>query len=381
MRILILNWRSIKDPLAGGAELATFEHAKRWVKSHNATVYWLSPKYKKNLHYELIEGVNFVYIGLHLNRNILHLLYRFPLFYLLVFVKYFQKYRNNVDVVIDQVHGLPYLTPLFVKEPIIVHVNEIAGDIWDKMYKFPVNKVGKFLEKLIFKPYIWKKTTFVSISESTKKDILSLGIRETNIKVVYCGVSMEVLESPSHKEEKFTVIFLNRLVKMKGIERAIEIVSLARNSISEIQFWIVGHGEPDYVQKLQGQVKMLKLDSQTKFWGFVTDEEKINLLSRAHVLINASYKEGWGLVNIEANCNGTPVVAFEVPGNIESVLNGQSGYLAADNNLQEMADLFVKVKNEPGLSLSSLEFAKRFDWEKVSEEYYSILKSSIDANT
>ncbi|HEX9007683.1 MAG TPA: hypothetical protein VF837_00280, partial [Patescibacteria group bacterium] len=120
MKILILNWRSIKDPLQGGAELATFEFAKRWTRDYQAEITWLSPVYDKNIKEETIDGIKFKYIGSSLNRNLFTLVISFPIFYFLVFWTYLTKFKNHVDVVIDQVHGIPYLTPLYVKEKIIV---------------------------------------------------------------------------------------------------------------------------------------------------------------------------------------------------------------------------------------------------------------------
>ena len=85
MKVLILNWRALKDPLSGGAELATFEHAKRWVKNHGAKVTWLCPRYKgcSQEAQETLEGVEFKYIGVPLTRNVVSLFVAFPLFYFL----------------------------------------------------------------------------------------------------------------------------------------------------------------------------------------------------------------------------------------------------------------------------------------------------------
>lgn len=370
MKILILNWRSIKDPLAGGAEVATFEHARRWVKNHNAEITWLSPIYDKSIKEETIDGINFKYIGLPLNRSLLQLFFTFPYFYFLVFLNYMTKYRSKIDVVIDQVHGFPYLTPLYVKEKILVYVHEVAGDIWDRMYPFPINLIGKLIEKLIFKPY--KNTKFVTVSNGTKNDLINLGIPSSNIEVIYNGVSVPILDKPQKKEENFTIIFLNRLVKMKGIERAIEIVSRVKKDIPNLQFWIVGKGEENYIKYLEDKIKNLELEENTKFWGFVSEETKIDLLTKAQVLINTSYKEGWGLVNIEANARGTPVIAYKVEGNIESIKDGVSGYLAENENLNDFAIKIIKAKDNKRLQQTSIEFAKNFDWGKVANSYYRL---------
>src|SRR5258708_30926270 len=60
------------------------------------------------------------------------------------------------------------------------------------------------------------------------------------------------------------------------------------------------------------------------YFGFVTQQKKFELLARAHILINPSLLEGWGLVNIEANAIETPVVAYNSPWLLDSVNDGVS---------------------------------------------------------
>ena len=126
MKILILNWRSIKDPLAGGAELVTLEYAKRWVKRHQAKVTWISAPYNNKIRQETIDGINFEYVGLPLQRDkTLRMLVLFPIFYLLVFIRYLKEYKNKVDIIVDESHGFPFLSNLYSKEKVILYLSLI----------------------------------------------------------------------------------------------------------------------------------------------------------------------------------------------------------------------------------------------------------------
>ena len=370
MRILILNWRSLMDPLAGGAERATFENAKRWVKNHKAEVTWLSPRYsdKRN---EIIDGIRFIYVGLPLTRNLFQLIYRFPLFYFLVFWTYMTKFRGRVDVVIDEVHGLPYLTPLYVKEKIVVYIHEVAGEIWDLMYPFPINKIGRFFEKLFFLPY--KKIEFIG-APMVSRELPSVGISNNKIHTVNYGVSAPLLSKIPKKNTYLTVIYLNRLVKMKGPERAIDVFLLVYKMDKNAKLFIVGSGEESYVNQLKKKVEKLGLKNNVKFYGFVDGNRKFDLLSQAHVLINASYKEGWGLVNIEANRVGTPVVSFNVKGNSDSVVDGKSGFLFESNQNEEMAKKIINIKDDHNLFVKSMKYSSQFDWDLVSNIFYEKIK-------
>ena len=109
MKILIINWRSISDPLKGGAEVVTFEHAKRWTSEHNAKVTWIAAKHNQNLNEETIEGVEFKYLGRELQRDkTLDMLISFPYFYYLVYKTYQNEFKGKIDLIIDETHGIPF---------------------------------------------------------------------------------------------------------------------------------------------------------------------------------------------------------------------------------------------------------------------------------
>ncbi|MBU4351420.1 glycosyltransferase family 4 protein [Patescibacteria group bacterium] len=375
MNILIINWRSIKDPLKGGADLATFEHAQKWVENRQANVFWLAPKYQKDIDQEVIAGIKFVYLAGPFRDGLLNFLFQFLKFYISVFLYYLSHFQGRIDVIIDQVHGIPYLTPLYAKEKVIAYIHEVAGNIWDFEFPFPVNLIGKTLEKALLRLF-YRKTIFVTGSPSTKKDLIGLGLPEKNIKIVAYGVSVLPIKHVE-KQENFTVMFLGRLVKMKGIERALKAFFLLKNSLPEAKMWVAGTGRPEYQKQLERLCQELNIENETIFFSPVSDEEKINLLSKTNVLLNPSYKEGWGLVNLEANRRATPVVAFNVKGNRDSVKDGISGFLVEDNDLAAMAKAILKVRalGKP-LQQSALEYSKLFSWEKASDEFYKILQNN-----
>src|SRR5258708_8108017 len=134
MKILILNWRDIKNPESGGAEIVTMEHAKAWIKNgHSVT--WLASAFKDSAKEEIINSVRIVRRG-----NWITVFLLAPFFY------FFSK--QKYDLVIDEIHGIPFFTPLYVRKPKIAFIHEVASNIWDYMYPFPINKIGKITERL-----------------------------------------------------------------------------------------------------------------------------------------------------------------------------------------------------------------------------------------
>ncbi len=369
MKILIINWRSITDPLKGGAEVVTFEHAKRWVKRHNAEITWISAKYDKQINSEQIDGINFIYVGEELKRDsVFNLIFSFPLFFFLVYKNYKKHFQGKVDVVLDQIHGIPYLTPLYVKEKCILYIHEVAGEIWNKMFPFPVNSLGKFIERQLLKFY--KKTLIITGSESTKKDLLNLNFKNENIIIVEHGINIKPLEHKTPKFQNFTLLFLNRMVKMKGPERAIRIFSKVKTQIPNSKLVMIGKGDEIYIKEIKKTITDLNLEKDVEILGFISEQEKINYLQKSHVLINTSFKEGWGLVNIEANSQGTPAISFDVEGCRDSIKNGMSGFVSKDEN--EFIENILKFQ-KLDLSSSCINYSKKFDWDIKAEEFYQKL--------
>ena len=88
---------------------------------------------------------------------------------------------------------------------------------------------------------------------------------------------------------------------------------------------VMGRG-PDEA-RLRRLTAKLGLDDAVEFRGFLPWDELVRTLHRAHVFLNPSPKEGWGLTVIEANQCGLPVVASDRPGLRDSVQDGETGAL------------------------------------------------------
>ena len=118
-----------------------------------------------------------------------------------------------------------------------------------------------------------------------------------------------------------------------------------------------------------------------KFWGFVDEKTKIKLLSKSHLVVNTSVKEGWGITNIETNACGTPVISANSPGLRDSVKVGQSGFLYEYGNIDELANLMLSVvQNEDlrhSLSIGAIDWAKNFSWDKSATEMIEMMENVI----
>lgn len=364
MRILILNWRDIKNPKSGGAEILTHEIAKRWVKSGHV-VTQLSSEFANSSKEEIIDGVRIIRKGLPDARFLLSSVH------FQAFLTYKREFKGNVDVVIDEVHGIPFFTPFYVSEKRVALICEVAEDIWLKMFGLFYGVMGRLIE-IFYLRFIYQGIKILTISQSTKDELIKEGIKEKNINVIPMGVTFPKNLKNFPKENNPTIIYVGRLSKGKGIEDAVISLKKIINVLPNAMLWIVGQGENEYEEKLKKLSKVNELEKNVLFWGFVPERKKFELMQKAHVMVVPSMKEGWGLVVPEAALVGTPSVVYDSPG-LRDVLEGKElKIIAGSNNPDSLAQEIIKViKGEK--KYNKLD-PKTYSWDKTAENAMRILQ-------
>lgn len=369
MNILILSWRSLGHPNAGGAEQATHEHAKAWVGAgHKVTLF--TSFYNGAKRKDTIGGVKIIHRG----KDVFGI-------QIAACFWYFVGRHPKFDLVVDEFHGIPFFTPLYVRGKKLAWIHEVAKEVWwfnpwPKPFNLIPAIIGTVFERFVFM-LLYRSVPFMTVSASTKKELVVWGIPSKNITVIHNGVN--VVKVKVKKERKKTAIFLGALTKDKGIEDAMEVFDLISRQEANWQFWIVGKGEGSYVRNLKLRIKDLKLTNKVKFWGFVDEKKKFELLARAHVLVNPSIREGWGLVNIEANSVGTLVIGYNVSGTRDSIRSGKTGILVDSGNVEEMAIEAIKLVSDPLLYSKTvkncLNWSTRFSWDKAGRESLRLIEN------
>jgi glycosyltransferase involved in cell wall biosynthesis len=367
MHILILSWRDPKSPLEGGAERFTQKYAEFWVSQGHA-VTWLTNSFfgceKKETH----KGVDYIRIGPILDGSLLRYFIFYPV-YLLRSILFARKFiqKENIDVVIDEIHGLPFFTPLFSKTRNVLLVCEVADEIWSKMFPFPINSLGKIAEKLVYSLY--KKSEIWAISKNTKRNIQSF-LPAKPIRVIPLGVDANVNLLKKIKDIKKTsypsAVFLARLVKMKGIESALYATARIVKHFPNFKLFVLGEGDAVYKKKLQDLVDTLKIKNNIEFLGKVSESEKFSYLKKAHVFIHPSYKEGFGLTVLESNLVGTPAIVRSGSSLDELVTHGQNGFVfKTDEELAALVTTFFKDKMYSKLTDACTAAAQAKIWQTI----------------
>jgi glycosyltransferase involved in cell wall biosynthesis len=367
MKILALNWNDLKNPFAGGAEVHLEELLRRLVRyGHDVTLFCSG--FKGCQPEETIEGVRIIRRGNRYNFNLI------APFYLRKLAR-----ENRFDILVEDINKIPFYTPLYLKLKTLVVVPHLFATTVFREINFVLGTYIYLAERPLV--YIYRRMPFNVISESTADDIAKRGIPRENISVIHCGIDRRVYANDPNvsKYEQPTILYLGRIKKYKSIQHLIRAFAVVKKEFPDARLMVVGNG--DYLAQLKSLTRSLGLSADVEFPGHVSQQNKVERMRRAHVAVLPSWKEGWGLTNIEANAVGTAVIAADVPGLRDSVRDGESGFLYKHGDIDELArKILMTLKDDnvrERLQRGGLEWADKFNWDDAARKFEALLLSIV----
>ncbi|WP_299026753.1 glycosyltransferase family 4 protein [uncultured Thermanaerothrix sp.] len=153
-------------------------------------------------------------------------------------------------------------------------------------------------------------------------------------------------QCPDQDKRLPVVLTLGRLGQRKGTYDLLQAVPLILKYQPQAEFWLGGDGEVERVREL---VSKESWGDRVRLLGWVTGEQKAEVLSRASVFILPSYNEGLPLAILEAMAYGLPVVSTPVGGIPEAVADGETGFLVQPGDVQAIAEKTVLLLKDDGL--------------------------------
>jgi len=376
LRILWFNWRCIKHPLAGGAEVYTHELAKRLVRQgHEVVLVTSKPNHLPRE--EIIDGYKVVRRG---NKYTVYLRAK----------KVYKELRAQgwrPDIVVDEVNTIPFQTPRYVKEPIVMLIHQLCRECWTYAVHPLFRPIGWWFERKLHKAYAnaaknGKLKAVVTVSESTKQDLIELGYPENRIHIVYNGLDWDFYKDCTGlcREKQPLVAYLGRITPYKRVEDVIKAWSQVEPQHPEAKLVMAGRPEPKYLAKLVKLARKLGLRN-VEFKTNISGQEKKQLLGQAKTLVYTSAREGWGQTILEAAACKTPAIAYNVPGLRDSVKHMETGMLVEPGNIRELAEAIATLLTDHELrgrlAGNAYKYAQQFSWDKTARLFLEILKLHV----
>lgn len=223
-------------------------------------------------------------------------------------------------------------------------------------------------------------------SEYLKKQVISLGIQPAKIKVIPIGVDFKKFKGQAkvlNKTKQIQLITVGRLVQLKGQIYVIRAISELVKQGYHISYSIIGDGH--YEKVLKAEVSKLNLQECVNFEGSKSQDEIISYMQAADIFIMSSTyddltkrREAFGLVSVEAQAMGLPVIGFNSGGFPDTIIEGQTGFAVEDRSHLAIAEK-IKVLSENKelyhqMSLAAIENASTFDFKHTTQKYLDLYK-------
>lgn len=328
-----MNWKDMKNPYAGGAEVVNEQLAKRLVRDGHEVVFLVrgfgdAPKE------EMVDGYKIIRLG------------DFHTVYWEAY-KYYKKHLQGwADLVIEEVNTIPFFCNFYVKEKSVLYFNQLCREIW--FYEMGSIKgfIGYIAEAMYL--LLLGNRNVITISESSKKDLQRFGFRRDKIKIIGMGLEIEPLKELENceiiKYSVPTMLSLGSLRPMKRTDQIILAFECAKKNIPDLQLIVAG--DPAGNMKVLHMIETSPYKDSIQFLGRVSKEKKIELMQKSHLITVTSVKEGWGLIVTEANSQGTPAVVYDIDGLRDSVKNNETGIIATRNTPQGLSKAIISLLSD-----------------------------------
>jgi glycosyltransferase involved in cell wall biosynthesis len=367
VHVVALNWRDLKNPLAGGAEVH-LEEILRYLGHHGHRCTLITSRFPGGAAEEEGDGYRIVRGGNEYTFNV-----AVPGLYRRVVAD------ARPDIVLDDINKIPFYSPLFARVPVLAVIPHLMGKAVFHELNPALASVVYALELPVRRVYA--RCHFEVISASTREDLVARGYAAERISVILCGVDRGVYHAAPDRPKTSapSLVYVGRIKRYKSVGHLVQALALVRRQVPDCTLTIVGDG--DGLAELRQLVARLGLDAAVRFTGFVPTAEKVRFLQEAHVAVNASYREGWGLTNVEANACGTVCVSADSPGLRDSVLDGRTGLLYPYGNIEALAERIVRLLTHPTLrhtmEAEARAWADSLTWERCGKETKDLIEKIV----
>ena len=296
--------------------------------------------------------------------------------------------EKNIDhVIVGQIWPLGWITYLISKTfkiqySIILHGTIFSSAIQQRRKRPILKKVLKKADKVICANSFTAKSVSTYINKKEKVHIVNPGI-EIEDKTENKESRIQQIKTDIGLENKYILLSVGRLVKRKGFDNVIKSLPEAIKKVPNLIYVVIGSGEDE--KRLRALVEEMDLDNKVLFLNNVNDDDKqawydlCDCFIMPSRVIEGDY-EGFGIVYLEANLAGKPVIAGKSGGVQDVVKDGLNGLLVDSESVDEIKETIVKLAQDKNLrnrlgEKAKLFVSKNFDWKKQISHIFSILMS------
>ena len=297
--------------------------------------------------------------------------------------EFIEKLNENYDLKsFDVIHAHYWLSGLVAK-----HIS----NEFNIPFVFTAHSLGVFLdgynkERVDCEKLIMASSDFITASSNFEQNLISESyqIDKNKIKKIIPGIDRSLFAPDLSTNRKNIFLSIGRIQQQKGQRVTIDFLNNFRKVENDFVCYFIGgpsgNSGKEYLVELKEQVVELNLETHVKFLENLPQTKIKELLNESKLLIHTSQFETFGLVAIEANSMGVPVLSTNSGSFPEIIFSGVNGYLAdnlVDGNVNNyVRDLLRDNKTFEEAMFNCIEKSKNYDWKITArdiEEIYRII--------
>lgn len=292
--------------------------------------------------------------------------------------------RHGIDVLLSPAN----IAPLAHRCPSAVIIHDLIPFFRPEVFTF----IERTAMRVLFRMSALRSNTVITVSESSRRDIIELlGVAPERVVVIPGGCDPRFQPVPLTDETRAQLrevgiperylLYVAASRSYKNVDGLIRAFKLLKERHA-IPHALVLTGLADRAQHdLVALVGDLGLERDVVFSGFLDDRLLPLVYSAADVLVYPSFYEGFGLPVIEAMACGTPVAASNRTSLPEAV--GDAGLLFDPDDIEDMAATIRRIVDDPALRAQlvakGLVHASRFSWDQTAKRTLATLTSLAGA--
>ena len=290
---------------------------------------------------------------------------------------------------------MPLFSPLFEKNiPIIFMIHHIWDKEWDFKYKFPLNKIWKFLFRKIIK--IYKNNYTITVSNSTKDELINIFWFDKNkVFDIENALDLDLSHNIDIYKKNNEILFFGRLMPMKRAEHAIlafdyflkkntsplaTLLTWEGNKIYKLNI-VWPYQDWEYFESLKKLVQKLNLKNSVIFTWWISLEERYKI-AKNKVMLFPSYKEGYWLVVLEWNIYWIPTIWYDVPWIRDSIKQWINWYKVEAHNYKAMWEKLYEILSDEENYKKLIKFSfnhvkNHTTWDKNCDKFEEVIKKVL----
>jgi colanic acid/amylovoran biosynthesis glycosyltransferase len=237
-------------------------------------------------------------------------------------------------------------------------------------------KYGEFYKKHVFA---------VTVNSNYLKDeVLKLEVDPSKIRVIPIGIDTSIFKGQPKQRlqnNRIKLLTVGRLVQLKGQVYTIRAVSKLIQKGYNVEYYIIGDG--NHEKTLKAEAKKLDITKHVFFEGTKQQVTIIDYMHKSDLfLMPSTYdditkrREAFGLVSVEAQAMGLPVIGFNSGGFPDTIQEGKTGYAVKDRDHIALADKIEELIINPSLyqdmSKAAISHAQSFDFKQTTQQYIDL---------